>query len=416
MADRIKITKRTVDALPLGKSISDAEVIGFRARRLPSGRVVFESRYGGAERKFVVLGHYGSITPEQARTLAKKTAGEVASGRDPSAEREAKRAAETNTIDRVLDEFLARYVRGSKPPLRSAAQIEDTFLRCVRPRIGEKSIYSLRRGDIVGMLDKIADEHGAVMADRALAYVRKAFNWWATRDDGFNSPIVKGMARTKPKERARRRTLDDNEIRDLWTALDALGEDAPACYPAFLKALLLTGQRRSEVSRMRWEEIEGDRWVIPAQRAKNGLENEVQLTTPALALLGKARESGFVFSSDGGKTAFSGYSKAKGALDRKLAALRKAERRQPMPGFVQHDLRRTARSLMSRAGVPSDHAERVLGHVIGGVRGVYDRHEYQAEKRDALEKLAALVDRILNPTGEPVVAFPKQRRARDASA
>jgi integrase len=412
MADRVKITKRTVDALPSGKSVADTEVIGFRARRLPSGRVVFESRYGGgAQRKFVVLGHYGSITPEQARTLAKKTAGEVATGRDPAAEREAKRAEETNTVDHVLDEFLARYVRGRKnhPPLRSAAQIEDAFKRCVRPLIGDKSIYDLRRGDVVGMLDEIADQRGPVMADRALALVRKAFNWWATRDDAFNSPIVKGMAQTKPKERARRRTLDDQEIRDLWASLGTLGEDAPACYPAFLKMLLLTGQRRGEVARMRWEEIDSDVWVIPAQRAKNGIENVVPLTSPVVDLLGQARKTGFVFSSDGGKTAFSGYSKAKAALDLKLADLRKAERRQPMPDFVQHDLRRTARSMMSRAGVPSDHAERVLGHVIGGVRGVYDRHEYQAEKRDALEKLAALVDRVLNP-GEPVVAFPKRRR------
>jgi integrase len=411
MADRVKITKRTVDALSSGRSISDTEVIGFRARRLPSGRVVFEARYGGAQRRFIVLGHYGSITPEQARTLAKKTAGEVATGRDPAGEREAKRAAETNTVDHVLDEFLARYVRGRKPPLRSAAQIEDAFARCVRPRIGGKSIYSLRRGDVVGMLDEIADERGPVMADRALAYVRKAFNWWATRDDAFNSPIVKGMAHTKPKERARRRVLDDQELRDLWAALDALGEDAPACYPAFMKTLLLTGQRRGEVARMRWEEVEGDRWVIPAQRAKNAVENVVPLTTPVLALLGQARKTGFVFSSDGGKTAFSGYSKAKVALDHKLADLRKADHRQPMPPFVQHDLRRTARSLMSRAGVPSDHAERVLGHVIGGVRQVYDRHSYAAEKRDALEKLAALVDRILHP-GDAVVAFPKKSRRR----
>jgi hypothetical protein len=224
MADRVKITKRTVDALPPGKSISDTEVIGFRARRLPSGRVVFESRYGGAQRKFVVLGHYGAITPEQARILAKQTAGAVASGRDPAGEREAKRTAETNTVDHVLDQFLARYVRGRKPPLRSAAQIEDTFARCVRPRIGGKSIYGLRRGDVVGMLDEIADDRGPVMADRCLAYTRKAFNWWATRDDTFNTPIVKGMAHTKPKERARRRTLDDQEIRDLWAGLEALGE------------------------------------------------------------------------------------------------------------------------------------------------------------------------------------------------
>ena len=93
----------------------------------------------------------------------------------------------------------------------------------------------------------------------------------------------------------------------------------------------------------------------------------------------------------------SGFSKAKAALDAKLAQLRKRDGRKPMAPWVLHDLRRTARSLMSRAGVPSDHAERVLGHVIPGVRGTYDRHEYRAEKLDALQKLGALVERILRP-------------------
>ena len=77
-----------------------------------------------------------------------------------------------------------------------------------------------------------------------------------------------------------------------------------------------------------------------------------------------------------------------------------------MPGWVLHDLRRSARSLMSRAGVSADIAERVLGHVISGVRRTYDRFEYLDEKRDALERLAGLIDRILHPD-EAVVAFPK---------
>jgi integrase len=121
------------------------------------------------------------------------------------------------------------------------------------------------------------------------------------------------------------------------------------------------------------------------------------------------QESGFVFSSDGGKRPFSGFSKAKSALDRKIADLRRRESRPPMPAWVHHDLRRCARSLMSRAGVPADIAERTLGHTIQGVRGTYDKWHFLPEKTDALEKLAALVDRILHP-GEGVVPFPKQRR------
>jgi integrase len=98
-------------------------------------------------------------------------------------------------------------------------------------------------------------------------------------------------------------------------------------------------------------------------------------------------------------------------LDIELAKIRKAEGREKMPRWTLHDLRRTARSLMSRAKVPTDHAERVIGHVIGGVRETYDRYEYLDEKRDALEKLAGLVDLILNPPADNVVVMPDRQAA-----
>jgi integrase len=145
----------------------------------------------------------------------------------------------------------------------------------VRPEIGTKSIYELKRRDIVEMLDGIEDEHGPVMADRTLAHLRKAFTWHAARDDNFNSPIVKGMARTSPTERKRKRVLDDQEIRDVWKALDT-ANDLPSCCPAFVRALLLTAQRRTSVAEMRWEAIDGDVWIVPADGSRRAW--------PALAL------------------------------------------------------------------------------------------------------------------------------------
>ena len=218
------------------------------------------------------------------------------------------------------------------------------------------------------------------------------------------------MSRAVPAaERARSRILADDEIVDLWVALDALGDEAPACFPSFVRVLFLTATRRAMVSDMTWDEIEGRNWTVPGSRNKGG-KDSVPLTDTVTELLGERRK-GFVFSSDNSKTPFSGFSKAKAALDAKLAELRKRGGRKPMAPWVLHDLRRTARSLMSRAGVSSDHAERVLGHVIPGVRGTYDRHEYADEKRDALEKLGALVGRILRP-GEAVVGFPRRSKAR----
>jgi integrase len=237
------------------------------------------------------------------------------------------------------------------------------------------------------------------MADRTLAHLRKAFNWQASRDDEFTPPVVKGMVRTKPKERARSRTLDDQEIRDLWTALDNLDGEAPACFPAFVRVLLLSGQRLRMVSRATIDEINGRDWTIPAIRNKGKVDHVVPLTDKLIDLLNVKGKSGYVFSSDtDGKRSFSGFSKAKAALDRKLAEIRKQHGRPAMSGWTYHDLRRSARSLLSRTGVSSDIAERLLGHVIPGVRGVYDRYEYRKEKLAVLEKLDSLVARILHPS------------------
>jgi integrase len=403
--ERATITKRRVDALRPGESLVDDQVRGFVVRSLKTGSVSYGLRYSsGGKQKWLSIGLHGRLTPSQAREIAQQRAGEVAAGRNPLAEIEAARAKASgaNTIDALLDAFVERHVRKK---LRSATEIERVFNVYVRPRIGSRPIHELQRRDVVELLDAIEDSGAPVMADRTLAHLRKAFNWWATRDDTFVPPIVRGMARTKPAERARKRFLSDEELRDVWRALDVA--NVPTCYPAYVRALLLTSQRRDEVARMSWPEIEGNVWVIPAERYKSGNENIVPVTEAITKLLGKPQKVGFIFSTTGGKLAFSGFSKAKRVLDKAVAALRKKEKRKPMPHWTLHDLRRTARSLMSRAGVAADIAERVLGHKIPGVRGVYDRHQYIGEKRDALERLAVLVERIIDPPVDNVAEFPR---------
>jgi integrase len=404
-----RITKRAVDALEPGGRIADSEIRGFLVRRLDSGVASYAYRYrvkGTNQQRLISLGLHGTITADQARTLAKKRAGDVAHGNDPKGDREETRAeakrerlAETNTVDAILDKFEARY--SSK--LRSGDQIKRAFTVYVRPRIGTKSIYDLKRRDIVEMLDAIEDENGPVMADRVLAHVRKAFNWWTVQDEDFKSPIVRGMARTKPGERERDRVLADDELRDVWAALELI--DGPACYPAYVKTLLLTMTRRNEASDMQAAEFDGDVWVIPASRYKNKQDHAIPLSDAALAVLPKG--NGYLFSTTDGKKAFSGFSKSKAELDRQIAKIRKADGRTKMPRWTLHDLRRTGRTLMSRAGVPDDHAERAMGHKIGGVRGTYDRYAYLDEKRKAFDALAGLVALILNPPAGNVVKLER---------
>ncbi|MCC8964890.1 site-specific integrase [Bradyrhizobium sp. Pear76] len=301
----------------------------------------------------------------------------------------------------MLDMFVERYCR-KEAALKSADQYASTFRRLVAPDIGDLPVFGegrLRRSHIVDMLDEIEDESGPVMADRTLAYLRKAFNWFQARNEDFTNPIVKGIRAVG--NNARDRVLSDEELRDVWAALDVI-EDVPACYPRFVKSLLLTTTRRNEAALMHSSELDGDDWTIPAERYKTGIDHIIPLSAAARDLVGAKPEgakgnSWFVFTTTGGAKGFTGFSKAKRQLDKAIAKIRTEAQRGPMPHFVLHDLRRTGRSLMSRAGVPADHAERCLGHVIGGVRGVYDRYAYLDEKRQGFTKLADLVALILKP-------------------
>jgi integrase len=209
------------------------------------------------------------------------------------------------------------------------------------------------------------------------------------------------MARTRPSQRRRQRVLSDTELAAVWQAAEA-SQNAFGCLVQFL---LLTATRRNEAASMRRGEVSGDEWTIPQERYKTGLELVIPLSDAAQAVLAtvpKIGKGGFVFTTDG-KRAIRGFSKFKREFDNKvLAILRERDPEATLPRWTLHDLRRTARSLMSRAGVPSDHAERCLGHVLPGVRGTYDRHEYLAEKRKAFEALRVAIERIVNPVDNVV--------------
>jgi integrase len=225
--------------------------------------------------------------------------------------------------------------------------------------------------------------------------------WYAIKDDRYNSPIVKGMdldKRTMP-EKSRKRVLNDDEIRAVWKACDDMG-----IYGALVKMLLLTGQRLQKVSHMRWEDLKDGCWAIQTEPREKG--NAGVLMLPPMALnvlkdLPRIQDNPFVFPASVGKGPFNSFSQRKQELNDKLA--------KDMPGWVVHDLRRTARSLLSRGRVRSDIAERIMGHAIAGVEGVYDRHHYFDEKTDALLRLAGLIEQIVNDTPTKVVALPIRR-------
>jgi integrase len=388
---------------------------GFGVRVTAGGTKSFVLFHRVDGRKFLeTLGRWdendqgGTLTVRDAIIHADKVAKAIKNGRreDPRPERtrrlqDGAKPTDGN-VSGLLDNYIALCLKAGK--LRSAGMIEAQLERLVKPSIGKISIYELKRSHISRMLHEIAAENGPRMADLVLAYVRKAFNWYEVNghDDDFTSPVVRGMARLKPSDRERERVLSDDEIRDLWAALDATAE--PACFPAYVKTLLLTATRRNEAADMSVTEIDGDVWTIPAARYKTKREHVIPLSADAAELIRTAtpakpgKNAHFIFSTTNGAKAFAGFSKAKRGLDEAIAAIRERDGREPMENWTLHDLRRTARTLLARAGVRDDIAERCLGHVIKGVEKVYNRHAYLDEKRAAFEALASMVSRILNPT------------------
>ena len=406
----MKLNEETIKRLPIpdtgnriayfaGAMLQGAQAPrGFGVRVTAGGAKSFIINYRIKGREYrYTIGAYPDWSALRAVREARNLRQRIDRGENPLMDRAP--VATTETVGGLLGQFVERYVE-KEAKLRSAVSIKRAFDQLVKPCIGRIGIYQLRRSDIARMLDEIADERGLVMADQTLAYLRKAFNWYAGKDDQFNSPIVKGMARTKPRERQRTRVLSDDEIRILWPALGEAGT-----FGAMAKTLLLTAQRRDEAAHMSRKEVGEDGiWTIPAERYKTKRPNFVPLSRTALAVIAaqpKYDDCEYVFPSRA-KTPFSGFGKSKAKLDRAvLAALKmqakKGVKVEPIPNWTLHDLRRTAKTLMARAGVRPDISERVLGHAIGGVEGTYDRHSYADEKRDALEKLAAMIGRILNP-------------------
>jgi integrase len=386
---------------------------GFGVRVTAGGARAFVLNYRlrGREHRFTI-GGWPDWSVLKAVREARDLRQRVDRGEDPLEDRTPSPA--TKTISNVLDDFLARYVRNQERPLRSGDHIESAFERLVKPRIGKLAVYEVRRSHIAEMLDWIEDQAGPVMADRTRAYLRKALSWYAERDDQFNltAAFVRVEPRANSKDRARTRVLSDDEIRILWPVLDAAGT-----FGALAKTLLLTAQRRDEVANMSRAEIGKDGiWIIPAERYKTKKPNFVPLSEVALALIHtqpKVDGCDYVFPSRAG-TPFSGFGKSKAALDKAvLKAMReraaKGAKVAPLPNWTLHDLRRTAKTLMVRAGVRPDVSERVLGHVIRGVESTYDRYSYADEKRDALEKLAAMIERILNPAPSHVATLAEHR-------
>lgn len=394
-----RLTDRGVAALKpraARYAFPDPELRGHYVRVQPSGAKSFVAVTLDPQGKQVwtTVGPADVLTIDEARQQAREAIKRVRAGMP------AVKAPPTkpDTFEDVAEQWLARYVRQNA--LRSEKEITRLLRVHVFPAWMGREFLSIRRSDVAALLDHVQDNHSARQADYVLNVVRSVMNWYATRNDDYTPPIVRGMRRQNPKAQARARILGDDEIRMIWKQAEA-----NRTFGAIVRMCLLTAQRSRKVSTMKWSELTIDgEWTIPKEAREKDTAGTLVLPESAIAIIRSQPRMGnnlFAFAGRGDGP-YRGFSQAKMAFDAKLPGV--------VP-WVIHDLRRTARSLMARAGVRPDIAERVMGHAIAGVEGVYDRHTYRDEKADALARLAVLIDAIVSPRGN-VVPMVKARKRR----
>lgn len=371
--DRAKVTTQT--------DYFDEKAIGLALRVSKHGVKTWTLMYTapGGKRVRITLGRYPAMSLAAARTKALEAKLDLVEGQPP----------QTPSVPQTLRAVTEEYLRREGPELRSIDQRRTALERLVLPVLGDRPMGSIKRSEIVRLLDGVKDNNGPRMASLTLAYISRIFNWHAVRDDNFVSPIVRGMSRLKVGD-GRDRVLDENELRQVWAAAADAGT-----FGRLVQFLLLTAVRRSEAANMTRAELVGNVWTIPASRMKGKVKHVVPLSAAALALL--PAEGEWMFPKDDGVGPITTFSTSKERFDRAVPI---------EPGWTLHDCRRTARSLMAAAQVPDKVAERCLAHKIGGVEGIYNQHKYDIEKRQAFEALAALVERIVRPQANVVALRP----------
>ena len=371
----------------------------------PTGARSWAFRYShnGKARK-LTIGRYPGLGLADARKEARRLGVEVERGADPCADKMAVKVAAgapvVLTVAMVAELFVKQHT-AKKNGERWSKEVRRILAKDILPAIGHKPAATVTKADVRDLRDKIADGDGKgrapapIQSNRALSVMAKMFRW-ALSEDYVSADPTAGLAK-RGAETARGRVLSDDELARVWRAASELE------YPfgPAVRLLVLTGARREEIAAMKWSEIGTAKWrdaiartegevpalLLPASRAKNKLEHITPLSASAMVVLDGVPRIGrgdLVFTTNG-VTPVSGWSKAKAQIDRLSGAT----------GWVLHDLRRTlATGLGDGLGVDPHVVEAVLGHVVKGVGGVYNRSSYLREKAEALDLWAKHVEGI----------------------
>lgn len=415
---KMRISKASVDrTMPsvLGDVIIwDDRVAGFGVKVTPSGSKVYFYRYrisrpGRASQTPPIkytIGKHGSITPDQARKRAQELAAMVSLGIDPRQQdrdaiaekdhadqlaREQERTRRDLAFNRIAGLWLKHYATDLGRRKSGVAMARLVVGRYLGPALGDQPMPDISRADLQSIFDAIPTNKRGMR--RAVFSYASVLWGWAVRRGHVETNLLTVMDKP-PAPAPRDRVLSDVELASVWRATEGVS----MVWRAFFRLLILTGQRRGEVSNIRWEELDRNAaiWTIPADRAKNGRAHLVPLSDAALVQIDLVAGGsvwphlGYVLTTTS-RSAISGISKAKASLDASIACLNGNE---AIDHWRIHDIRRTLATGLQRLGVRFEVTEAVLNHVSGsksGVSGVYQRHDWADEKRRALDAWADYV-------------------------
>lgn len=385
---KIRLTHRSIETLKAGKWLTDyweESLPGFGVRVHHNGRKKFFVRYSAnGTRRRMTLGNYPALSLADAREKAKDIIGRIARGEDPQAQKNADRKAET------FGEFAAEYLeRHAKLKKRGWREDERIIRVNLTPAWKRRKAKSIGRREVSELLDQIVGRGSPIMANRVKALISKIYNFGVSRDIVEYNPCYGVPMPAKPRQRDR--VLNDDEIRAVWRALDGF---EPTLASTF-KMRLLTAQRGIEVLSMRWEQVNGEWWTIPAEVAKNGLTHRVPISMQTGVLLDEIRER-----TGGSVWVFASPRKKGSHIKAVTRAAGRIAEAAGIEDFTAHDLRRTAASHMTSMGIPRLVVSKILNHAESGITAVYDRHSYDEEKREALVKWSDRVEEIVSDRGE----------------
>jgi integrase len=406
--------------------VADGGGLSVRVMPTKAKSWVFRYRFDGRPRK-LTLGAYSPenqniedppltdptpskmppLTLAEARGRHAEARALLAKGIDPGAEKQA--ALDSRKADPTFREMLEEFWREELQDKKSGAERKRLIAKDALPEWGSKKIGDITRRDIVLLADQVRTR-APIGANRFLGVVARFFNFCAERGVIRESPAA-GIRRKN--ESARSRVLSDEELKLFWDGTDLENKDINIYRPVklALRMILFTGQRPVEVTGATWAEIgEDNYWTIPAERSKNKETHRVPITKIMRETLDAARiysgDSPFIFASS---------FKSDSPIDRhslSRAIKRHYEEMGFTDPFVPHDLRRTARTRFAELGISDIVAERVLGHKLQGMLGIYNRHSYDAEKREALEKWESRLKEIVAaPSFQNVISIRRQKGA-----